>query len=66
MIHHGQERYCEPVTYQVSDAEPGTRFDPEAAAACVVGALRPQADADRAAPLGAAYQNRVRVKGTIP
>jgi DNA alkylation repair enzyme len=37
------------VTDQASDAEPGARFDPEAAAACVVGVLRPQADADRAA-----------------
>jgi 3-methyladenine DNA glycosylase AlkD len=36
------------VTDQASDAEPGARFDPEAAAARVVGALRPQADPARA------------------
>lgn len=36
------------MTDQAFDAEPGARFDPEAAAACVVDALRPQADADRA------------------
>lgn len=52
-----RERYCDPLTDQASDAEPGARFDPDP---------DPDPEAAAARRVAAATRTGYCVKGTIP
>ena len=54
-----RERYCDPLTDQASDAEPGARFDPDPDP-------DPDPEAAAARRVAAATRTGYCVKGTIP